>query len=197
MPRETASLKDTMDMVEADSRIHAWAGAKALPAAYLEKWLALDARARALLLEAAEQLRFRTGQFITVFVLLEEIAVRERQSMAEILELPSVYDAINSSGSAPGRARALIEELRTLRYPKLRQSRRRLEATITALKLPAGIKIALPRELASDEVRIEIAARGGAEMQELLAALIARTEGLVQLAAMLGGVDDSSRFDPD
>jgi hypothetical protein len=178
-------------MSESETRIRAWADTKGLPPAYVEKWLALDAPARSRLIEAAEQLKFRTGQFITFFALLEEIAVRERRSIAEILALPSLRRLLNSGGSGPGRARALIEEIRVLRYPVLTQTREKLVTAITALQLPPGIKVTLPRDLASDEVRIEIVVRGGRETKKLLAALTARTEGLARLAAMLVGADEN------
>jgi hypothetical protein len=47
----------------------------------------------------------------------------------------------------------------------------------------------LPRDLVSDEVRIEIVAHGSAEMEQLLACLTAKSREFVALAAMLGGAD--------
>ncbi len=179
-----------MDPLEIERRIRIWADARALPPAHLEKWLVLDEPGRTRLLEIAEYLKFRTGQFITAFMLLEEIAVRDRERIAEILARPSILRLINASGSGPGRARALIDELRTLRYPRLRRACERLTAEVAALGMPRGIKVVLPRELASDEVRIEIIAHGGAEMEELLATLRAKAGGLVRIAAMLGGVNE-------
>jgi virulence-associated protein VagC len=55
--------------------------------------------------------------------------------------------------------------------------------------LPAGIKVTLPRDLASDEVRVEIIAHGSEEMALVLASLAAKASELVRLAAMLSGVD--------
>jgi hypothetical protein len=178
-----------MDSDEVDHRLLRWANTKALPPAYVQKWLALDKRGRARLLEIAENLKMHTGQFVAAIELLEEIAIREGQNAGEILASPSLRRVLNSTGSSPGRARALLDELRILRYPRLRRAVERLAEEVAAIKLPHGIKIVLPRDLASDEVRIEIVAHGSAEMEQLLACLTAKSREFVALAAMLGGAD--------
>jgi hypothetical protein len=174
-----------------EDRIRGWAGKKVLPPAYLENWLALDESSRKRLLEYAETLKMRTGQFVTALTLLEEIVVRESQSIGEILDRPHLRRILNASGSGPGRARVMLDELRALRYPELKQAGEHLAQHVAALKLPPGIKIVLPRELASDEVRVELIARGGAEMAQLLACLTAKSGDLVRLASMLSGEDES------
>ena len=54
------------------------------------------------------------------------------------------------------------------------------------MKLPPGIKVLLPRELASDEIRVQIVAHGRAEMKDLLACLAAKSDALVRLAQIRG-----------
>ncbi len=184
-----------MNSVEVERQLLRWADAKALPAMYVEKWLVLDESSRTRLLEIAENLRMRTGQFITSFILLEEVAVRESQSIGEILARPRLRRVLNSAGSGPGRARALLDELRTLRYPRLRRASARLAEEVAAITAPPGIKIILPRDLASDEVRVEIVAHGSAELEELLAWLKAKSGEFVRLAAMLGGADSGLEFE--
>ena len=66
----------------------------------------------------------------------------------------------------------------------------RLAEEITAMQLPPGIKVQLPRDLASDEVRVQVIAHGSGEMQELLACLAAKSNALVRVAAMLAGSED-------
>jgi hypothetical protein len=184
-----------MNSAGVDHRLRRWADAKALPPAYMEKWLALDGASRTRLLEIAESLKMRTGQFITTFALLEEVAVRESQSVGEILACPSLRRVLDSAGSGPGRARALLDELRTLRYPRLKRASQRLAEEVAAIKPPPGVKIVLPRDLASDEVRVEIVAHGRAEMEELLAWLKTKSGKVVRLAAMLGGEDGGLEFE--
>ncbi|HKV54601.1 MAG TPA: hypothetical protein VJN94_08135 [Candidatus Binataceae bacterium] len=175
---------------ELERAIRAWADARALPDACVARWLALEPAARARLFELAERLKFRTGQFITAFTLLEEIGVREGVPIASILAREPVRRVIDAAGSGPGKARALIDALRVMRYPRLHQAAERLGAEVAALEMPRGIKVVLPRELASDDVRIELVARGGAEMRRLIEALGAKAAALARIAEMLGGADE-------
>ncbi|MBV8357924.1 MAG: hypothetical protein JO189_08305 [Deltaproteobacteria bacterium] len=178
-----------MNSIEVDDRLRHWANAKALPPADVQKWLAMSEPGRTWLLEIAENLKMHTGQFIVILALLEEIAIREGQDIGEILACPSLRRVLNSAGSGPGRARALIDELRARRYPRLKLASERLAQAVAAIKLPPGIRIVLPRDLASDEVRVEIVAHGSAKMEQLLACLMAKSREIIRLAAMLGGAD--------
>jgi hypothetical protein len=175
---------------EVERRLRRWAEAKALPTPHVRKWLALDEAGRARLLDFAESLKMHTGQFITALTLLEEIAVREGQSVGEILDRLPLRRVLDSAGSGPGRARLLLEELRAARYPQIKRASDYLAGQLSAIKLPPCIKVVLPRDLASDEVRVEIVAHGSAEMEQVLASLTAKSPELVRLAAMLAGEDD-------
>jgi hypothetical protein len=184
-----------MNSADVDPRIRRWANAKALSPADVQKWLSLGEQGRTRLLEIAENLKMHTGQFIAALALLEEIALREGQDVGEILACPSLHRVLNSAGSGPGRARALLDELRALRYPRLKHASERLAEGVAAIKLPPGIKIVLPRDLASDEVRIEIIAHGSVEMEQLLACLKVKSREIVGIAEMLGGADGGSEVE--
>lgn len=180
-----------MNLSQGERRLRVWANAKALPLQCLQKWLALKEPGRTQLLELAENLRMRTGQFVAALALLEEIAIREGREVGEILASPSLGRVYNSEDSGPGRARALLDELRSLRYPQLKHMLQRLGEEVAAIRLPRGIKIVFPHDLSSDEVRVELTAHGRVEMQQLLAALNSKTRELVRLAGIIGGADDA------
>jgi hypothetical protein len=184
-----------MNSATVDVRLRRWAKAKVLPPACVQKWLALSERGRTRLLEIAETLKMHTGQFIVALAMLEEIAIREGQDVSEILACPSLHRVLNAEGSGPGRARALLDELRALRYPQLKRARERLDHELAAIKLPPGIKVVLPHNLASDEVRLEIVGHGCAEMERLLACLTAKSGEIVALAAKLGGADGDFKIE--
>jgi hypothetical protein len=147
---------------------------------------AVDAGA---LLEIADCLRMRTGQFVVTFGLLEEIAVRQDTAIGAILARPEIRRIIEGRGSAPARGRALIEALRALRFPQLHEYWSGLTAAVAALRLPAGIHIGLPSNLSSDELRIEIVAREGEELRQLIDALFLARNKLCRIADALGGDD--------
>jgi hypothetical protein len=180
-----------MNSADVERRLRLWADARAIPDVHVQRWLALDEPGRTRLLELAEGLKMRAGQWIAAFSLLEEIAIRESQAIGDVLDSPSLRRIFNSAGSGPGRARLLLDELHTLRYPRLKRAAARLAEEVSAMNPPPAIKVVLPRDLASDELRVQIIAHGSSEMARVLTWLTAKTNELVRLAAMLGGADGS------
>jgi len=102
---------------------------------------------------------------------LEEIAVRERATIAEVLGRDEIGRIADGSGSGPARASALIEALRKIRFPRLRKMQERLRAEVAALKLPRGISVDLPKELGSDELTVSLRVRSADDLGRLIAAL--------------------------
>ena len=176
---------------ETDDAIRRWATLRHLPDAHLIRWLALAFEDRAALLGVAEGLHLRTGQLVSAFEAVEEIAVREHITIATIIANDEIRRIIDGTGSAPGRARELLDTLRAKRFPRLHRITTRLLNEIAALGLPGGIRVVLPRELSSDEVRIEICARGGAEMLRLID-VVANVRARLGRIADLTSMADSS-----
>ena len=190
-----------MNRPAGEDAIRRWAAARHLPDAHLRRWLALADEDRAALLDVAEPLRLRTGQFMTAFELLEEIVVRERATIvanganatiatiATILARREIRRILDGTGSAPGRARELLDALRTIRFPRLKRTAQRLAEEIAALGLPHGVSVVLPKELGSDEVKVEISAHGGVELERLIDAVGQARAGLIRIADLIGGGD--------
>ena len=175
---------------EVEARIRTWAEDHRLPEAYRDRWLVLREDDRAAMMTVAETLRLRTGQFVTALELLEEIAVCENAKVAEILKRRELRRIIEGAGSAPGKARALLDALRAIRFPRMRKAADKIAAKVVDLRLPAGIRLVLPRDLGSDELRVELIAHSGIELRTLLDALAERVDPLCRIADMLGGVDE-------
>jgi hypothetical protein len=176
-----------MNADEADVRIRTLAGERRLPNSHLARWLAMDLASRAAFLDIARAVRLRTGQLVAALDTLEEITVREQVSVAAILDRPEIRRIASGSGSAPSRASALLEALRTLRYPLLRKMQEQLRSEVSALKLPRGISIDLPKELGSDELTVSLRVRSAAELAHLLDALGHSRPGLTRIIEMLSG----------
>ncbi len=179
-----------MSNPDTEAAIQSWAAERRLDAVHLERWLRMPERDRLTLLHVARLLRFRSGQLAKALELLDEIAVRDGQEVVEILARPKVRAILDGPGSAPGRARALLDHLRELRFPALKKSADALRAAIAELALPAAVRLLLPKDLASDELCLEISARGGLELGNLLRMLARKEEELVRIAEMLGGEDE-------
>ena len=176
-----------MNADEIDAQIRELAAERRVPSSHLDRWLAMDPESRAAMLDIARTLRLRTGQLVTALDTLDEIAVREHVTVAVILDRPEIRRVANGSGSAPSRASALLQALRTLRYPLLKRMQDELRAEVSALKLPRGISIDLPKELGSDELTVSLRVRSGAELAHLLDALDRSRSGLTRIIEMLGG----------
>jgi hypothetical protein len=172
------------------SGVREWAAARKLPPVHLERWLALAEADRDAILAIAESLRLRTGQFMIAFELLDEIRVREDCAVAAILARRELRRIIDGGGSAPGKARAILDELRAIRRPRLHSAASHIAAQVAELRLPPGIRVVLPPDLGSDELRLEMIAHSGAELEQLLAALAARGAALCRIAERLGGADE-------
>jgi len=176
-----------MNAEELDAQIQTLAAERRLSASHLARWLVMDPASRAALLGIARALRLRTGQLVTALETLDEIAVREHVAVAAVLERPEIRRIVNGPGSAPSRASALLQALRTLRYPLLAKMQDELRAEVSALKLPRGISIDLPKDLGSDEVTVSVRVRSGAELARLVEALDRSRPGLTRIIEMLGG----------
>ncbi|HZC46333.1 MAG TPA: hypothetical protein VE243_07645 [Candidatus Acidoferrum sp.] len=176
-----------MNADEIDAQIRTLAAERRMPDSHLARWLAMDPQSRAALLETARALRLRTGQLLMALEALEEIAVREHATVAAVLDSPEIRRIANGLGSAPTRATAFLETLRTLRYPLLKKMQERLRTEVSALKLPRGISIDLPKDLGSDELTVSLRVRSAAELTHLLEALDQKRLGLTRIIEMLGG----------
>ena len=172
---------------EIDAEIRMLAEERRLPAAHLERWLTSDELSRGALLRLAKKLRLRTGQLVTALELLEEVAVRERITVAEVLSRDEICRITDGPNSGPARASALIEALRQLRFPRLRKMQERLRAEVAALKLPRGISVDLPKELGSDELTVSLRVRSANDLGRLVALLNQSSAGLARIVEMLSG----------
>jgi len=173
---------------EIEARIRDWAALRRLEQTHLESWMALAETDRSALLNVAEGLRLRTGQFTAALAMLQEISLRDQQSITGILARNEIRQIMRRADSAPGKGRAFLDELRAIRFPRLKQMTHELAAAIADLSLPLGINVILPHELASDELRIEIVARSGEELEARINAVAQNVRGLRRVIEMLGGV---------
>jgi hypothetical protein len=184
-----------MDSDKIDAEIRTLAQERRLPATHLERWLAMDPASRGSMLTQARSLALRTGQIVSALELLEEIAVRERVRIAEILSRDEIRRIADAPGSTPARASAFIDALRRTRFPRLRKIQERLRAEIAALKLPRGLSLDLPKELGSDELTVSLRVRSADELDRLVAALNRSCAGIAQIVELLGGGSRSDDAD--
>src|SRR6201993_1864859 len=135
--------------------VRAWAEPRHLDRAHLDRWLKLDAYSAASVLDVAGRLRLRVGQLQGTLEMLEEIALVEKTQVSAVLARAPLKRILEGAGSAPARARAFVDELRAMRFPRLGRALEQMKAEVAALKLPRTVTVAVPKDLGSDELRIE------------------------------------------
>ena len=167
--------------------VRAWAEPRHLDRAHLERWLELDAYSAAAILDAASRLRLRVGQLQGALEMLEEIALVDKTQVSAVLARAPLKRILEGVGPAPARARAFVDELRALRFPRLGRALEQMKAEVAALKLPRTVAVALPKDLGSDELRIEIRARSGTEFRDSLRALEKKADAVERILDLLGG----------
>src|SRR5487761_2236078 len=176
-----------MSDVDVPRAVRAWAEQRHLDHAHLERWLALDTDSAASVLEAACRLRLRVGQLQSALGMLEEIALVEAMRISAVLARAPLKRILEGVGPAPARAHAFVEELRAMRFPRLARALEQMKAEVAALKLPRSMTVALPKDLGSDELRIEIRVRSAAEFKDSLRMLAEKTDGVERILELLGG----------
>jgi hypothetical protein len=167
--------------------VRAWAEPRHLDRAHLERWLALDAYSAAAILGAAARLRLRVGQLQGALEMLEEIALVDKTQVSAVLARAPLKRILEGIGPAPARARAFVDELRAMRFPRLGRVLEQMKAEVAALKLPRTVAVALPKDLGSDELRIEIRVRSSTDFRDSLRALEEKADSVERILDRLGG----------
>ncbi|MGH8012494.1 MAG: hypothetical protein ACREQ4_08350 [Candidatus Binataceae bacterium] len=175
---------------ESEERIRAWAADRHIPDGCVERWLELSNFDGIALYDVARKLNLRTAQFMAMFEMLDEISVRDNRPISVILAAREIQHRLSGPGSAPARARLLAEQLRELRFPHLREELARIREQVASLGLPRAISVTPPNNLSSDELRIEITAHNGAELERLVGILRDKLTELKRISELLGGRDE-------
>jgi len=153
------------------ARIEAFARARPLHPELLDRWMSAAEPDAAALLELAESLRLGENHLRDLFEWAEEIAARERGTVAAVLASTPVQ-AVRSRGLGRNETiKAVREALRRLRFPQLAALQERLSRCVRALRLPPDVRLVLPENLNDDEIRIEVRARDSVALAKALTGL--------------------------
>ncbi|HMA80169.1 MAG TPA: hypothetical protein VKR81_04740 [Candidatus Binatia bacterium] len=149
-----------------ESAIHDYAKAKGFHRQTLERWLSWKAADRDALEEIVVSLKIGENHLRDMMEWLEEISLRDRVSISEILASRALV-AVKTDprlGRAD-RLKRIKEQLRRLRYPRLAGIEDAIRQKIQALKLPAEIRLSVPAGLEGGRLQVEFSATSLAELQ--------------------------------
>ncbi len=166
-----------MGMQSVPVRVADYGRQRHLSQATLTRWQAWTETDQGALLDVAAALRLGENQLRDLIDWLEEIAVRDGQTMHDILERPPVVQSLGSPGSRNDKLKALKAALRRLRYPRLSLLEENLRGAVRALDLGQRVRVAFPPAMEGDEVTIEIVARNTGELRDSLERLQVRLAG--------------------
>jgi len=169
-----------------EQEIRDYATAKGFHPRTLDRWLSWQADDAAALARLAFALKIGENHLRDLMDWLEEIALRDRQSIGAILASRTIDDI----GTDPRLGRAdrlkrIKEELRRLRFPRLAKTEDAIRSRIDDLKLHPEIRLTVPPGLEGGQLRIEFAATSQAELKQR-AAKLAQAADQVSVAEIFG-----------
>lgn len=184
----------------AESQIHQYAKSKGFHPQTLERWLGWDQSAREALLRLAEDLKLGGSHVSDLMDWLEEIALRDRLTIAAILTSESITEV--ASDPRLGRAdkvKRVKEAIRRLRFPRLANTEDSIRARIQELKLDPRIRLMAPPGLEGGRLRVELSASTADELKKLIDQVVAVTDSntLREIFALLAGETVDYRSKPD
>jgi len=158
-------------MTEQD--IRDYSTAKGFHPQTLKRWLNWQADDASALAHLALPLKINENHLRDLMDWLEEIAVRDGQSIRQILARRLISEsATDPRLGRSDRFKRIKEEIRRLRFPRLAAVEDAIRARIVDLKLYPKIRLSVPSGLEGGRLRIEFAAATRTEFKQLSTRLL-------------------------
>lgn len=156
--------------------VAAYARRKHLSAPTLARWQAWQAADQAALLSLLQELQCGENHLKDLLDWLEEIAGRDGDAIADILEHRALRRARTTQGSRNDKLKAVKAVLRKIRYPRLTQLEENARHAVKALDLGRAVQLSFPPDFEGDEVTVTLTARNVQELQDCLSQLQQRLD---------------------
>lgn len=173
-----------------DTAICDYAKAKAFHPRTLERWLSWQPADRSALADLAIALKMGENHLRDMMDWLEEIALRERAKIHEILSLRAVTDRAGDPRLGRGdKLKRVKEEVRRMRFPRLAETEDAIRARIQALKLHPEVRLSVPPGLEGGRLQVEFHAGSREELKRVAEKLAgaAETASAGEIFALLAG----------
>ena len=151
-----------------EQEIRDYSAAKGFHPQTLERWLSWQPDDAGALAGLAIALKISENHLRDLMDWLEEISLRDRQSIHAILTSKAIDDsATDPRLGRADRLKRIKEQLRRLRFPRLAETEDAIRGKIQDLKLHPEIRLTVPPGLEGGQLRIEFAAASHAELKQL------------------------------
>jgi hypothetical protein len=132
----------------------------------------LDNRSRSVILKCISELGFNFNQQLQYIDYITDISIKEDKSITDIMDEHQFLLLLKEKDiNTPQKARAMLNLLRTKRFPFLSKSEKKFMKKINRLGLPDGIKIRYPPYFEGQDYRLEIVFKDGIELKQKVCAL--------------------------
>ena len=159
-----------------DAAVRSFTAERRYSQAMVERWLRLPSADAAALLDLAQELRLGENQLRDLWEWAEEIAERDRMSLAQVLALEPIAAARRQQLSRNDRLNLVKATLRRLRFPQLAAVENQLAARVRELGLPGNVRLTWPEFLEGDSMQIEIVADSAAALRDAAMRLLAAAQ---------------------
>jgi hypothetical protein len=156
----------------------------------LERWLSWERADQDALAEIAQNLKVGENHLRDLMDWLEEIALRDRSRIHDILGSKAIADI--ETDPRLGRAdklKRIKEQVRRLRFPRLAETEDAIRNKIQALKLASGIRLSVPSGLEEGRLQVEFKATSHDELKRMIAQLTdaAEKDSVREIFELLAG----------
>lgn len=170
------TLPAIMSEASVYDRVRAYAAERRFRVATIERWTTLEVADAESLLDLAERLRLGENQLRDLWDWLEEVAIREGRSVADVLASGSLRDAFGSGLGRSDQHKRFKAALRRLRYPRLAAQEERIRGLVEQLSLPAAVRVEVPDFLEGDYVTVSADVKDAKSLRRIAEALAVAAE---------------------
>ncbi len=153
-----------------------YAQRKRLSGPTLARWQAWPETDQAALFSLLQDLQCGENHLKDLLDWFEEIAARDEQTVADILERRELRSARATPGSRHDKLKAVKTALRKLRYPRLTRLEENVRQAVKALDLGRTGRVSFPSDFEGDEVTLTLTVRNVHELQDGLSRLQQRLD---------------------
>lgn len=155
-----------------ETEIREYAKKRSFQPKTLERWLSWEPADQDALAEMAQSLKISENHLRDLMDWLEEIALRDRSRIHDILGSKAITDIV--SDPRFGRAdklKRIKQQVRRLRFPRLAEIEDAIRNKIQGLKLAPEIRLSVPSGLEEGRLHVELSATSLDELKRILAKL--------------------------